>query len=61
MHFHESDARGALPAGDGKLMLAAGADIDLPGDWKSRFEWQRYSNVDRGDRSIFSVRFEYKF
>ena len=61
VHYYDPSGGSGLPGGGGKLMLGAGADIDLSGGWNTRFEWERYSDVGRGDRSIFSMKFEYKF
>jgi len=44
-----------------RLLLGAGAKIDLSQGWNARLEWERYSAVDRLDRNIFSASFEYKF
>jgi hypothetical protein len=61
MHYYDANGRGGLRPGGGKLLLGAGADIDLSRGWNARLEWERYSDVDRVDRSLFSARFEYRF
>lgn len=59
-HYDLGDGSGQSLRGDG-LLLGAGANVDLSRGWNARLEWERYGDVERVNRNIFSASFEYKF
>ena len=61
LHYYDVKGGSGLPLRNGSLLFGAGADIDLSKGWNARLEWERYSDVDRLDKNLFSARFEYKF
>jgi hypothetical protein len=61
LHKYEfEDGSGQHFQGD-SVLLGAGANIDLSQGWNAKLEWERYGDVDRQDRNVFSASFEYKF
>ena len=60
MHHYELAGTGQSTRG-GSLLLGAGAAIEISRGWNARVEWERYADVDRLDRNIFSASFNYDF
>ncbi len=61
LHHYDLEGGSGLPLRGGSLLLGAGANIDLSHGWNAKLEWERYSDVGRQDRNLFSASFEYKF